>query len=298
MHNISITVSAFLLFISLISPFCIAGEVELFIPSEKAEEYLKNEKSAQKIEYQKKFASFKKEVDLPAIHENTLSENKDILTTGGPVTIADNSISFSKKLAETSIIHENSIHSEQPVLADKVISDNIKIHENSIEFTNFIVHENSVNNKYSTEILTAKVPDSNKIWNTASSQATLLFSKTASKRDKATKELIKNGNWLNVAEKLLASDNEITRINGINLLKAVIENPKYRDIPVAVKINKLSPLLLASLNDSNTKVRFLAALMLNKLTGTNFNYDFSSDPVTQVNTITAWNNYIRSIYGS
>ena len=298
MHNIFKTILSFVLFLSITSPYCLAGEVELFIPSEKAEEFLQKEKTSQRIEYQKKFDSFKKNVTLPAVHENTITYKEDIISDGGAVIIDENSDLLTTKADKVNFIHENKFETNEPIIAEGTSSKNIKIHENSIEFTNYIVHENSINNKYSSEIMTAEVPDSNTVWSAASSQATLLFSKSAEKRDKATRNIINNGNWLQVAEKLLASDDEIIRINGINLLKAAVNNPKYRHIPVSVKINKLSPLLISSLTDSNTKVRFLAALILNKLTGTNFNYKFNSDPTTQTNAITAWNNYIKSVYGS
>lgn len=297
MHNISsISFIAALLF-TLALPDSFAGEVELFIPAEQAEEYFQNEEAIQRQEYQKRFAEFKQNTQLPPVHENIVVATDVEKEEDGAVTASDTEEFATAESFDTTTLHENIPEAAQPLIAEKSNTTGIRIHENSLEFTNFIVHENSVEHKYTDQILAAKTPDPDRVWLSASSQATLLFSQSAKDRDKATRELINNGNWLKVAEKLLDSPDDISRINGINLLKTAADSPKYRNIPLEEKITKLSPLVLPALKDNNTKVRFLAALILNKLTGTDFNYNFNSSPESQQEVITAWSNYIQTTYG-
>ena len=286
----------------------IAGEVELFIPSERAEKIIKEENDARKLEYQEKYNSFKQTVDLSAIHENSLTAEAENVVTPGGAVIIDNDVEIAlsqlDKSKETSnIISDiNYIHENVPENTIEVAVNNepkdIAIHENSIEFTNFIVHENTINHKYSQDIFAANTPDKDIVWNSATSQATLLFSTSAKERDKATNDLIKNGRWLKVAEKLLSSKNDKIRLNGINIIKIAINSSKYKNVPISKKINKVSPFLISSLKDSNSKVRFIASLVLSKLTGNNFDYKFNDDPLLRKQAITAWDQHIKTSFGS
>ncbi len=310
MHNIYLIFKVSMLYSIIFITGSFAGEVELFIPAEKAEQIAQEEEQAQQREYLKRFNSFKQTVPLSAIHENILSAQADNNINDGSVTITDDEQLLTENTTEfannksteitdkVSIVHENSIPQNITVAKNNKINHDLTIHENSIEFTNFIVHENTVNNKYSNEIATAITPDSKQVWDTASSQASLLFSTSASTRDKATIELVNNGGWFKVAEKLITSTDDITRINGVNLIKRAIDSSKYNHIPLNTKVNKISPILLPLLNDSNSKVRFIAALVLSKLTGNSFNYHFNADHSEREEAITAWNNYIKTEFGS
>ncbi len=286
----------------------IAGEVELFIPPERAEKFIKEDNEARKLEYQKRYNSFKKTVDLSSIHENTLiTKVDDVVTPGGAVIIdddievelsqLDNTKTSSNIISDTNYIHENVPHSNLEVATNEE-PKNITIHENSIEFTNFIVHENTINHKYSQDILAADTPDKDKVWTSATSQATLLFSASAKERDQAINNLINNGRWLKVAEKLLDSKDDIIRLNGISIIKTAIDSPKYKKVPLSTKVNKLSPFLISSLKDSNSKVRFIASLILSKLTGNNFDYKFNDDPMLREQAITVWDQHIKTNFGS
>ncbi len=310
MHNIYSILKISMLYSVIFITGSYAGEVELFIPADKAEKIIQEEEQAQHQQYLERFNSFKKTVPLSAIHENTISaENAEIINDGS-ITVTDDmeqltasttaaNISEPTETIETdSIVHENSIPQSITVASSDNINHDLTIHENSIEFTNFIVHENTVNNKYSDEIAAISAPDSKKVWDTASSQASLLFSTSASTRDKATTELVNNGGWFKVAEKLISSNDDITRINGVNLIKRALDSSKYTHIAINTKINKLSPILLPLLNDQNSKVRFITALILSKLTGNNFDYNFNADPETRQESITAWNKYIKTEFGS
>lgn len=291
-----------------------AGEVELFIPEERAKQILIEEKAARRLVQQEKYDNFKQSAMAMIIHENNINnEVEDVITNGGIVILdGDHEISPEEFVDSTNIekskstiindsnsIHENAILDTEIVTASIPESHtDIKVHENAVEFSNFIVHENTIKSRYIEEINTAQTPNEEKVWTAASSQATLLFSTSAKERDQATDELINNGRWLNVAKKLLASTDSKIRINGIQLIKTAVMSPKYNSVSTDTKVKKLSSLLITSLNDKNSKVRFIAALVLSKLTGDSFNYNFNSDPISRQESITAWNNHIKITYGS
>ncbi len=293
-----------------------AGEVELFIPNDQVEELLLQEQTAEQIEYQRRFNSFKNSVTLPPIHENEFNNEtttKSSVDSDGivitetnqelkPLEFVNNNSNSTADpktiITDTAYIHENTLTEiTSPIIIAQKKQD-ITIHENSVEFSNFIVHENMVKLKI-TPSIAEKIPNKDTVWTSAAAQATLLFSNSSAKeRDQAIKQLITGGDWLNVAKKLLqATDNKV-RINGINIIKAAVETPKYSDNALIIQIKDLSPLLISVLNDSDSRVRFIAALVLSKLTGNNFNYNFNADPDTRAIAVTTWNNYIKSTYGS
>ena len=82
-----------------------AGEVELFIPEERAKQILIEEKAARRLVQQEKYENFKQSAMAMTIHENNINnEVEDVITNGGIVILdGDHEISPEEFVDSTNI---------------------------------------------------------------------------------------------------------------------------------------------------------------------------------------------------